>query len=197
MNTILLILTGGTIGSERKKNIVNVSKNNCLESFLLKKKVNYKIAQPINILSENTVPNDWNEIVKCIEENWKNNFSGIIITHGTDTLSFTASALSQYFYNFNIPVVLVSSDKPLYEKKATGKSNLKAAINFIIKIKLPGTYVSYKNPGKNFVSFFLGSRVKQINSYDNNLNSRFSVIFFTFKNNKFFLKKKKILLFSL
>jgi len=191
MNKILLILTGGTIGSEKKKNIVNVSKNNCLESFLLKKKVNYKIAQPINILSENTVPNDWNEIVKCIEENWKNNFSGIIITHGTDTLSFTASALSQYFYNFNKPVVLVSSDKPLNEKKATGKSNLKAAINFIIKIKLPGTYVSYKNPGKNFVSFFLGSRVKQINSYDNNLNSRFSGIFCTFKNNKFFFTKEK------
>ena len=190
MNTILLILTGGTIGSEKKKNIVNVSKNNYLESFLLKK-INYKIVQPINILSENTVPNDWNEIVKCIEENWKNNFSGIIITHGTDTLSFTASALSQYFYNFNKPVVLVSSDKPLNEKKATGKSNLKAAINFIIKIKLPGTYVSYKNPGKNFVSFFLGSRVKQINSYDNNLNSRFSGIFCTFKNNKFFFTKEK------
>ena len=33
------------------------------------KKVNYKIVQPINILSENTVPNDWNEIVKFIEEN--------------------------------------------------------------------------------------------------------------------------------
>ena len=193
MNTILLILTGGTIGSEKKGNTLNVSKNNYLKSILLKKinkKINYRVLQPINILSENIIPNDWNKIVECIEKNWKNNFSGIIITHGTDTLSFTASALAQYFYNFNKPVVLVSSDKPLKEKNATGKSNLKAAINFIIKTKLPGTYVSYKNPGKNFVSFFLGSRVKQINSYDNNLNSRFSDIFCNFKNNKFLFIKK-------
>ena len=194
MNTILLILTGGTIGSEKKRNTVDVSKNNYLNSVLLKKtnkNINYKIAQPINILSENAIPNDWNRILECIEENWKNNFSGIIITHGTDTLSFTASALSQYFYNFNKPVVIVSSDKPLKEKNATGKSNLEAAINFIIKMKLPGTYVSYKNPGKKFVSFFLGSRVKQINTYDNNLNSRYSDIFCNFKNNKFFFIKKK------
>ena len=194
MNTILLILTGGTIGSEKKRNIVNISRNNYLKSFLLKninKKINYKIIQPINILSENAIPSDWNNIIKCIEENWENDFSGIIITHGTDTLSFTASALSQYFYNFNKPVVLVSSDKPIKEKNATGKSNLEAAVNFIIKTQLPGTYVSYKNPGKNFVSFFLGSRVKQINSYDNSLNSRFSDIFCNFKNNKFLFIKKK------
>ena len=194
MNTILLILTGGTIGSEKKRNIVDISENNYLEFFLLKninKEINYKILQPINILSENAIPSDWNSIVKCIEENWDSDFSGIIITHGTDTLSFTASALSQYFYNFSKPVVLVTSDKPLKEKDATGKTNLKAAINFIIKKQLPGTYVAYKNPKRNFVSFFLGSRVKQINSYDNSLNSRFSGIFCIFKKDKFFFIKKK------
>ena len=194
MNTILLILTGGTIGSEKKRNIVDISENNYLEFFLLKninKEINYKILQPINILSENAIPSDWNSIVKCIEENWDSDFSGIIITHGTDTLSFTASALSQYFYNFSKPVVLVTSDKPLKEKDATGKTNLKAAINFIIKKQLPGTYVAYKNPKRNFVSFFLGSRVKQINSYDNSLNSRFSGIFCIFKKNKFFFIKRK------
>ena len=192
MITILLILTGGTIGSEKKKNIINVSQNNYLQSFLknLNKKINYKIAQPINILSENAIPKDWNNILKSIEKNWKDNYSGIIIAHGTDTLAFTASALSQYFYNFNKPVVLVSSDKPIKENKATGKSNLEAAVNFIIKTKLPGTYVSYKNPGISFVSFFLGSRVKQINSYDNILNSVSNNVFCNFKNNKFLFTKK-------
>ncbi len=193
MKTILLILTGGTIGSERKKNIINVSETNYLHSFLKKtdRKIIFKIVQPINILSENTIPDDWNNIVKSIEENWNNDYSGIIITHGTDTLSFTSSALSQYFYNFNKPVILVSSDKPIKEKNATGKFNLEAAINFILKTNLPGTYVSYKNPKVNFVSFYLGSRVKQINSYDNTLNARYSDIFCNFKNNKFqFIKIK-------
>ena len=193
MKTILLILTGGTIGSEKKKNIINVSQKNYLQSFLKKtnKEIIFKIIQPINILSENAIPDDWNSIVKSIEENWNNDYSGIIITHGTDTLSFTSSALSQYFYNFNKPVILVSSDKPIKEKNATGKKNLEAAINFILKTKLPGTYISYKNPKENFVSFYLGSRVKQINSYDNALNARYSGIFCNFKKNKFqFIKTK-------
>ena len=193
MKTILLILTGGTIGSEKKNNIINVSETNYLHSFLKKtnKEIIFKIVQPINILSENTIPDDWNNIVKSIEENWSNDYSGIIITHGTDTLSFTSSALSQYFYNFNKPVILISSDKPIKEKDATGKFNLEAAINFILKKSLPGTYISYKNPKENFVSFYLGSRVKQINSYDNTLNARYSDIFCNFKNNKFqFIKTK-------
>ena len=194
MKKILIILTGGTIGSEKKGNIINVSKNNSLVSFLLKnsdKKINYKIVQPINILSENAIPEDWNNIVKCVEENWENDFLGIIITHGTDTLSFASAALSQYFSNFNKPVVLVSSDKPLKDRRASGRLNLKAAINFIIKIKLPGVYVPYKNPKKNFVSIFIGSRVKQINSYDNILDTRVSGIFCNFKNNNFIFFKKK------
>ena len=191
MNTILLILTGGTIGSEKKKNVVNVSKNNYLKSYLLKKKIfNFKIVQPINILSENATPNNWNKIIKCIEENWNNKFSGIIITHGTDTLSYTSSALSQYFYNFYKPVILVSSDKPLKDKSSSGKLNFTSAIDFIEKIKLPGTYVPYKNPKDNFISFFIGSRIKQINSYYNNLNSGFGDPFCILKNKKFsFIKK--------
>ena len=200
MKTILLILTGGTIGSEKKKNIINVSQKNYLQSFLKKtsKEVLFKIIQPINILSENAIPDDWNSIVKSIEENWNNDYSGIIITHGTDTLSFTSSALSQYFYNFNKPVILVSSDKPIKEKNATGKKNLEAAINFILKIKLQGTYVSYKNPKESSVSFYLGSRVKQINAYDNVLNARYSGIFCNYKNNKFqFTKKKNPSIFSI
>ena len=192
MNTILLILTGGTIGSAKKKNIVNVSKNNHLKSYLLKnnKKINFKTVQPINIQSENVTPNIWNKIIKCIEKNWNNKFSGIIITHGTDTLSYTSSALSQYFYNFYKPVVLVSSNKPLKDKNSNGKLNFAAAVDFIEKIKLPGTYVSYKNPRDSFVSFFIGSRVRQINSYYKNLNSGFGEPFCILKKKKFsFIKK--------
>ena len=137
MTKILLILTGGTIGSEKKKKIVNVSKrNNLLKSLLsnkISKKIDFKITQPINIQSENALPKDWNKIIKSIEENWKDNFSGIIITHGTDTLSYTASALSQYFFNFYKPVVFASSDKPLNDKKSNGKSNFISAVEFIRK----------------------------------------------------------------
>ena len=64
------------------------------------------------------MPSDWNKIIKSIRENWEEDFSGIIITHGTDTLSYVSSALSQYFSNFTKPIVIVSSDKPLNNKKS-------------------------------------------------------------------------------
>ena len=52
MNTILLILTGGTIGSAKKKNIVNVSKNNHLKSYLLKNNKKSQSHQKINKFKE-------------------------------------------------------------------------------------------------------------------------------------------------
>ena len=146
MTTILIVLTGGTIGSKIKKNIINVIKNNYLRKFLKsnsEKRIRYKIVQPVNILSENCMPSDWNEIVQSIKKNWQNEFAGIIITYGTDTLAYASSAFSQYFFNFNKPIVLVSSDKPLIEKKASGRFNLISAIKFIDKEKMPGIFVAY------------------------------------------------------
>ena len=69
----------------------------------------------------------------------------------------------------------------LKQKNASGKYNIIAAINFINKEKLQGTFVAYKNPNLSFVSFFLGSRVKQISSFNNKLNSQ----------DKMFLAKRK------
>ena len=135
MKKILIILTGGTIGSEVKNNIINVTHNNYLTKILNSnfKKIKFKIVKPINILSENALPSDWNKIINSIKKNWDNSFAGIIITYVTDTLSYAASAFSQFFYNFDKPVILVSSDKPLKEKNSTGKHNLVSAVNFVTK----------------------------------------------------------------
>ena len=80
------------------------------------------------------------------------------------------SIVSEYFC-FNKPIIFVSSNRPLIDKEASGRSNLISAIKFIDKEKIPGTFVAYKNPNENFVSFYLGSDVEQINNYDNKLNS--------------------------
>ena len=193
MKKILIILTGGTIGSEVKNNIINVTDNTYLTKILNSnfKKIKFKIVKPINILSENALPSDWNKIINSIKKNWDNSFAGIIITYGTDTLSYAASAFSQFFYNFDKPVILVSSDKILREKNASGKYNIISAINFIDKEKLPGTFVAYKNPTSSFVSFFLGSKIKQINSFNNKLESITGEDFCKYKKNKFIYTKNK------
>ena len=194
MTKILLVLTGGTIGSEKKKNIINITKNNYLKNFLeinFKKKIDFKIINPVNILSENSLPSDWNNITASINKNWENDFSGIIITYGTDTLAFAASAFAQFFCTFNKPVILVSSNKPIKEKNSSGRDNLLSAVKFIDNKKQRGVYVAYKNPRENFVSFLLGSRVQQINSYENKLISLNGGFVCKYKNNKFTYKKNK------
>ena len=194
MTKILIVLTGGTIGSETKNNVINVTKKNYLDKILKSnfQKIMFETIRPINILSENALPTDWNSIIKSIKKKWDKSFSGIIITYGTDTLAYAASAFSQFFHNFDKPVVFVSSDKPLNKKNSTGRFNIISAINFVLKEKLPGTFVAYKNPNLDFVSFFLGSRVQQINSFNNRLDSITGSDFCKFKNNNFIYTKNNL-----
>ena len=194
MTKILIVLTGGTIGSETKNNVINVTKKNYLNKILNSnfQKITFETIRPINILSENALPTDWNIIIKSIKKKWDKSFAGIIITYGTDTLAYATSAFSQFFYNFDKPVVFVSSDKPLNKKNSTGRFNIISAINFVLKEKLPGTFVAYKNPNLDCVSFFLGSRVKQINSFNNRLDSITGSDFCKFKNNNFIYTKNNL-----
>ena len=73
MKKILIILTGGTIGSEVRNNIINVTHNNYLTKILNSnfKKIKFKIVKPINILSENALPSDWNKIINSIKKSWE------------------------------------------------------------------------------------------------------------------------------
>ena len=75
MTKILIVLTGGTIGSKIQNNTINVTQNNYLKDFLDSnfKQINFKIIKPLNILSENSLPSDWNIIIKSIKKNWVTN----------------------------------------------------------------------------------------------------------------------------
>ena len=85
-------------------------------------------------------------------------YDGIIVTHGTDTLPYSAAALSYALGNNTIPVVLVSSNYPIADERANGVDNLHGAIKLIAdamsqyetgttigKKKHHGVFVSYKN----------------------------------------------------
>lgn len=85
-------------------------------------------------------------------------YDGIIVTHGTDTLPYSAAALSYALGNNTIPVVLVSSNYPIADERANGVDNLHGAIKLIAdamlqyetgttigKKKHRGVFVSYKN----------------------------------------------------
>lgn len=145
---ILAILTGGTIGSSFCKEFISLdsnSKNTLLEGY---SHLEIDTIHPYTILSEQLNGEYLSTLIECVGENLCKDYEGIIVTHGTDTLQYSASALSLAYGNSEIPIVLVSSNYVLSDPKANGKDNFKYAVEFI-KENIGGVFVSYKNTGGN------------------------------------------------
>ena len=94
------------------------------------KRCNYRISSyqfdpPID--SSDMEPSLWAKIVKIINYNY-DNFDGFVILHGTDTMAYTASALSFMLENLSKPVILTGSQLPIGTLRTDGKENLITAI---------------------------------------------------------------------
>jgi L-asparaginase len=152
MKHILMILTGGTIGST--VNAGTIDTNSTTQSKLLHlfqqqdthpEELHFHCLEPIQILSENLAPTVWQTLIAAIEAQQLDHYDGIIITHGTDTLAYTASALSFYFHALKIPLLLVSSDYPLDDERANGLSHFICAVEYIRQHQPSGVFVPYRN----------------------------------------------------
>lgn len=145
-SSILIIYTGGTIGMIRN------SVTGALESFnfdhLLRhvpelRQFNLNISSrafnpPID--SSDMNPGLWARIVEVIYTNY-DKFDGFVILHGTDTMAFTASALSFMLEGLMKPVILTGSQLPIGVLRTDGKENLLAAIEIAAARNADGTPV--------------------------------------------------------
>ena len=77
--------------------------------------------------SSNVSVDEWNAIGKVIYDNY-DNYSGFVILHGTDTMAYTASALSFMLEGLDKPVILTGSQIPLSELRSDGRDNLITSI---------------------------------------------------------------------
>jgi len=73
--------------------------------------------------SSNMSPSDWQQIAEDIQSNY-DDYDGFVILHGTDTMAYTASALSFMLENLGKPVIVTGSQIPLAEIRSDGQSNL-------------------------------------------------------------------------
>ncbi|MGZ8136203.1 MAG: asparaginase [Methylococcaceae bacterium] len=152
MKNILAVFTGGTIGSKATDGTIKPSGQGAFKLLELFQRhypdyqqISFRTIQPMQILSENMAPAAWKMLIDAIESEQPRHYDGIIITHGTDTLAYTAAALSFYFAAIKIPMLLVSSDYPLDDPKANGLDNLICAVEFIRQIQTAGIFVPYRN----------------------------------------------------
>lgn len=130
---ILLIYTGGTIGMRKDLKtgalkVFNFSK--LLQRIPELKQLDCEIEtisfqNPID--SSNMKPEKWAEIVEIITANYSE-FDGFVVLHGSDTMSYTASALSFMLENLSKPVILTGSQLPIGDLRTDAKENLITAI---------------------------------------------------------------------
>lgn len=188
-NRICVIFTGGTIGSTAKEGKVELDSGD--NSVLLEKYrnlygngISFDVLRPINILSENVQPSDLKKMADCVRGVDCGSYDGIIMTHGTDTLNFTANLFSQLFCDIKIPLVFVSSLFPLDDKRSNGLENFAGAVNFIKSVDYGGVFVSFKNHGEN-CKIHLASRLVSATQLNGNYESVLGVHFGEIKSGKF------------
>lgn len=130
---VLMIYTGGTIG------MVENSNNGTLEPFdfthinnhipeikRLNFSVDHIVFQPV-IDSSNVTPEHWQKMVSIIETNY-DLYDGFVILHGTDTMAYTASALSFMIENLSKPIILTGAQLPIGKLRSDARENLITAL---------------------------------------------------------------------
>ena len=142
---ITYILTGGTIGSSVGED--GIARPTADVGSLIGDDSRLRV--PYNILSENL---DGKHLNLLIEETAavikEGGCEGIIITHGSDTLQYSAAMLDLVFGGADLPVVLVAANYVLTDPRSNGKANLYFAQRFIKEKRSNGVFICYKNDGE-------------------------------------------------
>lgn len=164
--TILLVLTGGTIGSAAENGVRGVGEET---PFLLPRAFRERcpayaglgidVICPFRILSENLTPAHWQTLYDALTAVNQRDYAGIIITHGSDTLAYTAAAMGMLLRHFDIPVVFVAADRPVPDPLSNALPNFRAAVDFILHGGVKGVFVSYRRYDTLEQAIYLATRL--------------------------------------
>ncbi len=157
MKKIMLIATGGTIAS-------GYTKEGLAPTFSAEELLGYveeyrefcrvEVMQPFNLDSTNICGRHWLELAGIIER-YYDTCDGFVICHGTDTMAFTAAALSYLVQNSGKPIVITGSQKPINLPVTDARTNLLDSMRFASSEKAHGVSIVF---GGNVIA---GTRAKK------------------------------------
>ncbi len=165
---ILIIYTGGTIGmviDPETNSLVPFDFENVSNHVPELRKFDFQVKsfsfEPL-VDSSDMNPEIWIKLVTIIEENYSE-FDGFVVLHGTDTMAYTASALSFMLHNLQKPVILTGSQLPLGTIRTDGKENLITALEIAAAQKnrqalVPEVCIYFKD------KLFRGNRTTKYNA---------------------------------
>lgn len=144
MKKVLLLTTGGTIASMQSSDglVPQTSGDEILKYVpALKQKYSITIESAFNLDSTNIQPEEWILLANRIHDS-RLKYDAIVITHGTDTMSYTASILSYMLQGIHIPVVLTGSQLPIHHPLSDAVINLNCAFE-MADTGIGGVYVAF------------------------------------------------------
>ncbi len=169
MKDILVVLTGGPIGSRIRGQWVDVNDTSAYTLIELYRetygqKEHFQVVQPFSILSENMSPQMWEKLGGFLWNIAYEKYEGVILAHGSDTLTYTSALLGMLLAHVPVPVVLTASNYPLGEEGSNGLVNFRSAVELIGTRLLKGVFTVYQNnKGENNV--YLASRITEADAY--------------------------------
>ena len=161
---LLFVFTGGTIGSTASGDTIAVDAKKpyrLLRAYADRYPIDftYDTCEPFSELSENFSGEHISRLVSAVKEHISSDYDGIVVTHGTDTLSYSAAALAYALGNHTLPVCLVSSNYPIEDPRSNGIDNLFAAISLIREGSTRGVFVLYRNGHEGRVGVHRAARL--------------------------------------
>ena len=156
MKRILLIGTGGTIASEMTEG--GLTPELTTEQLLahipaIREICRVECVQLLNLDSTSITPQHWLMMARCIQERY-DLYDGFVITHGTDTMAYTAAALSYLIQGSPKPIILTGAQKPIGFDSTDSKDNLTDAFRCASE-DLPGVSIVFNH------QVILGTRARK------------------------------------
>lgn len=145
MKKILLIATGGTIASGyTKEGLAPKIPAEKLLSYVegYEKFCQVDVKQPFSLDSTDVYKEHWIKITELIRENY-DGYDGFVICHGTDTMAYTAAALSYMVQNSQKPVVITGAQKPIDLPVTDARTNLADSLRFAAHDRAHGVNIVF------------------------------------------------------
>jgi glutamyl-tRNA(Gln) amidotransferase subunit D len=166
--TLAIVSTGGTIASRidyRTGSVTSQFNANDILTAIpeLKEIANYRTIPLATILSENMTPAIWKELARAIYAEIKNGAKGVIVTHGTDTMAYSAAAIS-FMVDTPVPIVFVgsqrSADRPSSDNAMNAVCAAAAATSDLGEV----TVVMHATTNDDTCAIHRGTRVRKMHT---------------------------------
>ena len=170
LKTIVLIGTGGTIASyvDYRTGAVHpaLSTSDMINAVPeIKEVANLKAKVLFSIFSENMTVPHWQKLAEAIAEELDGGADAVIVPHGTDTMGYTASAVSFMLGEVSKPVVFVGAQRSSDRPSSDASCNLMAAAKFCVEGGRAGEFVvMHDGPGDDSFAVHCGTRVRKMHT---------------------------------